>query len=126
MVLFLKNNVITAKQFTNCTVSLTRGDRIMNTHVLSQYLSILGILGLVIFITLACAVSWYYHGYPEGSFRWRLRHMYLKQISALASLFCIAMAVSYSLLTEGWAIFYFILACKAGTWWLCYIIDQHA
>ena len=98
----------------------------MNTQILSQCLGVLSILGLIIFITLVCAVSWYYHGCPEGSFRWHLRTIYLKQVAALTCLFCLAMAVSYGLLAEAWAIFYFILACKAGTWWLRYVIDQHS
>jgi hypothetical protein len=49
----------------------------------------------------------------------------LKQLAALASLFFLAMAASYMLFLSPWAILYFIVACKTGTWWLRIVITQH-
>lgn len=100
--------------------------RFMNMHTLSFCLTLFGLLGLSVFIVIGGVVLYFYRGCSEGSFRWHVRNRYLKQVSALICLFCLAMAASYSLLTEAWALLYFVLACKAGTWWLRIVIDQHA
>jgi hypothetical protein len=96
----------------------------MNTHIISLCLTLIGIIGLLILSLLTLRVFWYYQGNPENNFRWRLRTLYLKQISMLLCLFCLAMAASYSVLLEPWALLYLIIAIKAGIWWFRITIEQ--
>lgn len=98
----------------------------MNTHLLSLILGVVGTAGIFILLVLTSAVFWYFRGSSTGSFRWHIRNLYLKQLAALASLFCIAMAASYGVLSEAWSWFYFIAAFKTGTWWLRLVMAQRA
>ena len=98
----------------------------MNTHLLSLSLGIIGTTGILVFLLLTSMIFWYFRGSSTGSFRSHIRNLYLKQIAALASLFCIAMAASYGLLSEAWAWLYLIAAFKIGTWWLRLVIAQRA
>jgi positive regulator of sigma E activity len=61
-----------------------------------------------------------------GSFRWHLKNARLKDLSALATLFCFAMAASYAVLQESWSILYVILAVKVGTWWLRFVMSERS
>lgn len=96
----------------------------MDTQVLSLGLGILGALGIVTFLILIGVTVRYYQGSRMGSFRWHMRNLRLKQIIAITSLFCLAMAASYAVLREFWAFIYLIIAFKIGTWWLRIIISQ--
>ena len=98
----------------------------MNTHFLSLSLGVVGTIGIIILLVLTGAVFWYFRGSSTGSFRWHIRNLYLKQIAALASLFCIAMAASYGVLLEAWAWLYLIAAFKIGTWWFRLVIAQRS
>ncbi len=96
----------------------------MDIHTLSLYLDALGIIGTVSLLGGAGLVMWYYRGSHTGGFRWRWRNWRLKQLSALACLFFLAMAASYGILHEAWGWLYIIGAFKAGTWWLRRVINQ--
>jgi len=98
----------------------------MNTYTLSLCLGIFGIAGILLLLVLAGVILWYFRGNLVGSFRWQLRNLYLKQLSALACLFFLAMAASYGVLQEIWAVLYFVIACKTGTWWLRFAISQRS
>jgi hypothetical protein len=98
----------------------------MNIHLVSLILGIIGIIGICILLVLTGAVFWYFRGSSTGSFRWHIRNLYLKQITALASLFCLAMAASYGVLFEAWAWLYLIAAFKSGTWWLRLLMAQRS
>ncbi len=98
----------------------------MNAHILSLILGIIGTIGVFILLVLTGAVFWYFRGSSMGSFRWHIRNLYLKQLAALASLFCTAMAASYGVLLEAWAWLYLIAAFKTGTWWLRLVIAQRS
>ena len=98
----------------------------MSTYVLSLSLVIIATVGISILLALTGTVLWYFRGSSTGSFRWHVRNHYLKQLAALASMFCMAMAASYGLLFEPWAWLYLIVAFKAGTWWLRLAIAQRA
>ncbi|BCL84404.1 hypothetical protein ccbrp13_68690 [Ktedonobacteria bacterium brp13] len=98
----------------------------MSRHIFTLWFTIFGMVGLAVLALLAISVFWYFRGCRERSFRWQTRNHYIKQISALVCMFCLAMAASYGLLAEAWALFYLVLACKAGTWWLRMRIDQQA
>ena len=90
----------------------------MYTHILSIYLAILGTIGTLALIIFTCLVIWHYRGTRIWSFRWYRRTHHLMQLSAIASLFFLAMAASYALLGEVWTWLYLIAAFKAGSWWL--------
>ena len=98
----------------------------MNTHLLSLSLGVIGTIGVFVLLVLTSMVFWYFRGSSTGSFRWHIRNLYLKQIAALASLFCTAMAASYGILFEAWAWLYLIAAFKTGTWWLRLVMAQRA
>ncbi|GAC1358637.1 MAG: hypothetical protein NVS2B12_00830 [Ktedonobacteraceae bacterium] len=98
----------------------------MNIHLLSFCLAIIGSAGVLILLTLTGVIFWYFRGSFAGSFRWHVRNLYLKQIAALASMFCVAMAASYGLLFEAWGWLYLIAAFKTGTWWLRLVMAQRA
>ncbi len=98
----------------------------MNTHFLSLSLGIIGTTGIFVLLLLTGTVFWYFRGSSTGSFRWHIRNLYLKQLAALASLFCIAMAASYGILFEAWAWLYLIAAFKTGTWWLRLVMAQRS
>ena len=96
----------------------------MNIQTISLYLNILGMTGTIILLLAAGLVMWYYRGSRTGSFRWRWRNWRLKQLSALACLFFLAMAASYGVLNEAWGWLYVVGAFKTGTWWLRRVITQ--
>lgn len=96
----------------------------MDTEIISLYLGALGIIGTITLLVATALVLWYYRGIRIGSFRWRWRSWRLKQLSALACLFFLAMAASYGVLQEAWGWLYIIAAFKAGTWWLRGTISQ--
>ncbi|GCE13023.1 hypothetical protein [Tengunoibacter tsumagoiensis] len=99
----------------------------MHDHqIFSTILLILGSLGILTFLSLAAFILWYYRECPGGSFRWHLRNASLRHVSALACLFCLAMAASYLVLFEIWAMLYLIIAFKAGSWWLRISMTQRA
>src|SRR5437660_4815598 len=96
----------------------------MYTHILSIFLAILGALGTSALVILTCFVIWHYRGVRIWSFRWHWRTHHLMQLSAVASLFFLAMAASYALLGEVWTWLYFIAAFKTSTWWIRHIINR--
>ncbi|GCE24595.1 hypothetical protein KDA_00790 [Dictyobacter alpinus] len=98
----------------------------MSTWWLANCLMLFGILGLIFLSIASIRIFWYYRDCRPGSFRWHIRNHYLKQIAAVACLFCLAMAASYSLLWQAWAILYIIISFKIGTWWLRLTIDQRS
>ncbi|GAC1615690.1 MAG: hypothetical protein NVS4B7_08240 [Ktedonobacteraceae bacterium] len=90
----------------------------MFTHILSICLQIVGALGTTVLLGTTVVVIWHYRGTRIWSFRWYWRNQYLTQLSAIATLFFLAMTASYGLLGEVWTWIYFIAAFKTGTWWL--------
>lgn len=90
----------------------------MSTSILSPYLDGFGIAGTLTLLIITGLVLWQYRGSRAQSFRWRLRNWRLKQLSAIASLFFLAMAASYWVLQEPWGWLYLIGAVKTCTWWI--------
>jgi hypothetical protein len=68
----------------------------------------------------------YYSGSRFGSFRWYWRSLRLKQLAALSTLFFFAMAASYGVLHDAWAIFYLVIGLKTATWWFRYAVNMRA
>ncbi|HJT57144.1 MAG TPA: hypothetical protein VJ761_11665 [Ktedonobacteraceae bacterium] len=89
-----------------------------DSGTLSPYLFGLGIAGTIVLLAVTGLVLWHYRGSRIQSFNWRLRGWRLKQLSAVACLFFLAMAASYWVIEEPWGWFYLILAFKTGSWWL--------
>ena len=87
----------------------------MNTQLLSLCTGIVGGVGIIVLLLLTGMVMWYYRDSRMGSFRWRWRNLRLKQLAALACLFCLAMSASYAVLQEAWTFVYLIAAIKLGT-----------
>lgn len=98
----------------------------VNSQFLALCLGILGIIGIIFFVTLACLISWYYRGNPASTFRGHWRSIRMKQLLMVASLFFLAMAASYGVLQNAWALLYLIVAIKTGTWWFRIAVTQHA
>jgi hypothetical protein len=98
----------------------------MNTQTLSLCLGIFGVVGSALLLALTGGIFWYFRANRVGSFRWQLRNLYLKQLAALACLFFLAMAASYGVLQEIWAVLYFVIACKTASWWLRFAINQRS
>ncbi len=97
-----------------------------DTSIFSLTLGVLGTIGIVALLTLTSIILYYYRGSRMGSFRWHLRNVRLKQLSALSCMFFFAMAASYGVIHEAWAILYVIFAFKTGTWWLRCAVSQRA
>lgn len=97
-----------------------------DTSIFSLTLGVLGTIGIVALLTLTSMILYYYRGSHMGSFRWHLRNIRLKQLSALSCMFFFAMAASYGVIHEAWAILYIIFAFKTGTWWLRCAVSQRA
>ena len=95
-----------------------------DTSIFSLALGVLGTIGIVILLTLTGMILHFYRGNRMGSFRWYLRNMRLKQLAALSCMFFFAMAASYAVIHEAWAILYVIFAFKTGTWWLRCAVSQ--
>src|SRR5258706_16113266 len=89
-----------------------------NLDMLSPYLFGLGIAGTTALLVGTGLILWHFRGSRIQSFNWRLRSWRLKQLSAVACLFFLAMAASYWVIQEllGWV--YLILAVQTGSWWL--------
>ena len=98
----------------------------MYVSVLSTSLAILGLVGTATLITVAGRVVWFYRGSRQWSFRWHVRNWRMMRLSAIASLFFLAMAASYGVLGDVWAWIYFLAALKTGTWWLRCVINRRA
>jgi hypothetical protein len=90
---------------------------IFNTQLLSSYLLGLGISGTVTLIVATGIVMRRYGNSPIQNFNWRLRNWRLKQLSAVACLFFLAMAASYWVIQDAWGWIYLLVAFKTGTWW---------
>ena len=90
---------------------------IFNIDNLSLYLFGLGILGTTALLIATGTVMWLYRDSRMSSFQWYLRNWHLKQLSALACLFFLAMAASYWVIEEPLGWIYLLVACKTGTWW---------
>jgi hypothetical protein len=103
-----------------------RGGESMNTGLLAIFLTLFGMLGLLLLSVIALYIFWLYRSSHMGTFRWHIRNHYLKQVAAIACLFCLAMAASYGILLEAWALLYIIIGVKIGTWWLRLTMDQRA
>lgn len=97
-----------------------------DTSIFSLALGVLGAVGIVVLLTLTSMIFYFYRGSRMGSFRWHLRNLRLKQLSALSCMFFIAMTASYAVIHDAWAILYVIFAFKTGTWWLRYAVSQRA
>jgi hypothetical protein len=98
----------------------------MNISMLSIGLGIVGPLGLLTLLILAGIVTHRYWGCRTGSLRWHTRNLRFKQIAAIASFFCLAMAGSYGVIQEVWAFIYLIIALKTATWWIRIAISQRS
>ncbi len=97
-----------------------------DTSIFSLALGVLGTVGIIALLTLTGIILYFYRGSRMGSFRWHLRNTRLKQLSALSCMFFFAMAASYGVIHEAWAILYIIFAFKTGTWWLRCAVSQRA
>ena len=89
---------------------------LFNTQILSSYLLGLGISGTVTLVVATGLVMRYYGNSPLQSYNWRLRNWRLKQLSAVACLFFLAMAASYWVIQDAWGWIYLLVAFKTGTW----------
>ena len=90
---------------------------IFNIDNLPLYLTGLGILGTITLLTATGTVLWLYRNSRISSFQWHLRNWRLKQLSAIACLFFLAMAASYWVIEQPLGWIYLLVAFKAGTWW---------
>jgi hypothetical protein len=106
--------------------NMLQKEEAVDTQTLSISLGIAGPVGLLTFLIMAAIVTRHYWGSRTGSLRWHTRNLRLKQISAIASLFCLAMAGSYGILQEAWAFIYLIIAFKTATWWVRIAISQRS
>jgi len=91
---------------------------IFNTQLISFFLLGLGISGTITLVVAVGLVMRRYSDSPIQSFNWRLRNWRLKQLSALACLFFLAMAASYWVIQDAWGWIYLLVAFKTETWWL--------
>lgn len=95
-----------------------------DTSIFSLILGILGPIGIIALLALTGMILYFYRGSRMGSFRWHARNVRLKHLAALACMFFFAMAASYGVIHEAWAILYVIFAFKTGTWWLRCAVSQ--
>jgi len=91
---------------------------IFNTHLISFFLLVLGISGTITLVVVTGLVIRRYNDSPIQSFNWRLRNWRLKQLSAIACLFFLAMAASYWVIQDALGWIYLLVAFKTGMWWL--------
>ena len=97
---------------------------IYSTQYISFCLLILGISGT---FALIMGTGLVFHRYGTSSiqnFNWRLRNWRLKQLSAIACLFFLAMAASYWVLQDAWGWIYLLFAFKTGQWWFRNMVRQ--
>ena len=90
---------------------------IFNTQLISLFLLGLGISGTITLVVAAGLVMRRYSDSPIQSFNWRLRNWRLKQLSAVACLFFLAMAASYWVIQDAWGWIFLLGAFKTGTSW---------
>ena len=88
-----------------------------NIHYVSPYLGVLGLLGTLTLLAATATVMRRYRASRVNRFQWHLRNWRLKQISAIACLFFLAMSASYWVIQEPWGWVYLLVAFKCGTWW---------
>jgi hypothetical protein len=93
------------------------GATTFNTQLLSFYLIGLGITGIIALLVATGLVTWRYRDSHIQSYKWRLRNWRLKQLSAVACLFFLAMAASFWVMQDAWGWIYLLVAFKTGTWW---------
>jgi len=93
------------------------GATTITTQLLSSYLLALGIAGTLTLIVATGLIIWRYRDSRIQSYNWRLRNWRLKQLSAVACLFFLAMAASYWVIQDAWGWIYLLVAFKTGTWW---------
>ena len=94
------------------------GVTILDTQLPSSYLLGLGISGTVTLVVATGLVMRHYGKSPIQSYNWRLRNWRLKQLSAIACLFFLAMAASYWVIQDAWGWIYLLAAFKTGIWWV--------
>jgi uncharacterized BrkB/YihY/UPF0761 family membrane protein len=93
-------------------------ENIFNIQLISFFLLGLGISGTITLVVVTGLVLRRYTESPIQSFNWRLRNWRLKQLSAIACLFFLAMAASYWVIQDAWGWIYLLAAFKTGMWWL--------
>jgi cytochrome b subunit of formate dehydrogenase len=98
----------------------------MDIAILSLCLGILGAIGTVALLGITGVVMWRYRNSPLRSFRRRWRNARLKQLSALACLFFLAMTASYGVLRDVWAFVYLIAAFKSATVYLRNLLRERS
>ena len=99
---------------------------ILNTQLIFFFLLGLGISGTVMLVVATGLVMRHYGNSPIQSYNWRLRNWRLKQLSAIACLFFLAMAASYGVLGEVWTWIYLIAAFKTASWWVRCALSRRA
>ena len=97
-----------------------------NIHNISPYLGALGLLGTLTLLGTTAMVLWRYRTARINGFQWQLRNWRLKQISAVACLFFLAMSASYWVIQEPWGWVYLLVAVKCGTWWFRRAVSRGA
>jgi hypothetical protein len=97
---------------------------IFNTQLISFFLLGLGISGTITLAVATGLIIRHYNDSPIQSFNWRLRNWRLKQLSAVACLFFLAMAASYWVIQDAWGWIYLLFAFKTGQWWFSYVIKR--
>ena len=85
-----------------------------NIHIVSPYLAALGLLGTIILLAATAMVMWRYRASRSNRFQWHVRNWRLKQISAVACLFFLAMSASYWVIQEPWGWVYLLVAFKSA------------
>lgn len=98
----------------------------MDTTLLTYFLGALGLAGTLGLIAITITVCYRYRDTRAWSFRWYWRNWRLMQLSAIGSLFFLAMAASYGVLHNAWAWLYLIVAIKLGLWWLRCVVSRRA
>lgn len=98
----------------------------MFSPLLSLLLNMVGLCGMAGLLLGAGLVLWQFRGYQPWSFGWHTRNSYLRQLSALAAFFFLALAASHALLADGWQWLYFVGAFNTGIWWLRFVISRRA
>jgi uncharacterized BrkB/YihY/UPF0761 family membrane protein len=93
------------------------GANTFTTQILSSSLAGLGITGTLALLVATSLVIRHYRSSRIYSFNWYLRNWRLKQLSAIACLFFLAMAASYWVIGDAWGWIYLLVAFKTGTWW---------
>jgi hypothetical protein len=94
--------------------------------ILSFCLDTLGPAGTVTLVIITGVVIWRYRNSPLRSFRRRWRNARLKQLSALACLFFLAMTASYGVLRNAWAFIYLIAAFKTATTYIRFLLGERS